>query len=436
VPALTVASVERIKPDATRRREIPDAALPGHYLVVQPSGAKSFALRYRHGSKPRKLTLGSYPSIDLVESRNRARGALRAIGEGRDPGVEKIATRKASATADTVEVVAAQFLERHVRAKNRRKTEEEAGRTFRRRVIPAWGKLKIEDIGRKDIVRLLDAIMDEGKPVAANRTLAVVRKFFNWCVDRAILEASPCVRIKAPAFEASRERVLSDGEIRRVWVAAQQIGFPFGPFVQILVLTGQRRDEVAGIRRRELKEGGALWTIPGERTKNCTEHDVPLAPAVQGVIASVPRISTTEYLFTTTGEKPISGYSNAKERLDAVIARAEPTGRDGNTDETVIEPWRLHDLRRTVASGMARLGIPVHVIEAVLNHRSGQVSGVAAVYNRHSYLLEKRRALEGWANYVEGLVRDASQANVAALSGDVTTGAPAPERHRRRPLEG
>ena len=145
MPALTLLSVERIKPDGRCRREIPDLALPGHYLVVQPSGAKSFALRYRHRGQPRKPTFGSFPSINLVEARNRARAALRAIGEGRDPGVEKIAARNA-ATVDTVEAIAKVFLDRHVRAKNRLKTEQEAERTFRRRVIPAWGQRNIKEI--------------------------------------------------------------------------------------------------------------------------------------------------------------------------------------------------------------------------------------------------------------------------------------------------
>ena len=197
------------------------------------------------------------------------------------------------------------------------------------------------------------------------------------------------------------------------------MGFPFGPFVQALILTAQRRDEVAGMRRRELKDGGALWTIPGERTKNGVEHDVPLVPAAQSLVASVPRVVATDYLFTTTGKGPVSGYSKAKQRLDATIlaiARKAAADRGENPAEVIIQPWRLHDLRRTAASGIARLGVPVHVIESILNHRSGQISGVAAVYNRHSYLPEKRRALESWANYLLQLV-EVRSSKAAALAG-------------------
>ena len=163
--------------------------------------------------------------------------------------------------------------------------------------------------------------------------------------------------------------------------------------VQLLILTGQRREEVAGARRREFKEQGTLWTIPAERVKNGNAQDVPLTGTIQGILGALPRIgSKSEYLFSTTGVGPVSGHSNAKEQLDATmlaIAREEAEARGENPDDAKLEPWRLHDLRRTAASGMARLGIAVHVIEAVLNHKSGQVSGVAAVYNRHSYLPKK-----------------------------------------------
>jgi integrase len=172
------------------------------------------------------------------------------------------------------------------------------------------------------------------------------------------------------------------------------------------MLTGQRRDEVAGLRRSELKENGSLWIIPAARTKNGTEHDVPLCTEAQLIIRNLPQMGEEGYLFTTTGKTPISGYSNAKERLDAVmleLAKRDAELRGEAPDQVQIHPWRLHDLRRTVASGMARLGQPVHVIEAILNHRSGSISGVAAIYNRYNYLNEKRQALEAWSSFAEGL---------------------------------
>ncbi len=209
-------------------------------------------------------------------------------------------------------------LERTARVRAERSAEE-AERIFRKHVLPAWGEERVHDISRRDVIELLDRLVDAGKPVLANRTLAHVRKFFNWCVDRSILDASPCVRIAAPAEEKSRDRVLSDDELRLVWKAAERVGYPFGPFVQLLILTAQRRDEVAGARRREIREQGTLWTIPGARTKNGDAQDVPLSAPAQAVLRALPRMAGSEFLFTTTGKTAISGYSRAKERLDAVV---------------------------------------------------------------------------------------------------------------------
>jgi integrase len=187
--------------------------------------------------------------------------------------------------------------------------------------------------------------------------------------------------------------------------------------VRLLLLTGQRRDEVAKARYREFLHQ-ALWQIPKERTKNGIAHEVPLSTAAQEVIAALPRIAgRVGLLFTRTGEKALSGYSNAKERLDRVmldIAREEAAERGLDPGEVEIPKWRLHDLRRTMASGMARLGHPPHVVEAVLNHTGGTISGVAAVYNRYSYADEKRRALEVWGRFVTDLVKG-SAPNIVSL---------------------
>src|SRR3954469_14570824 len=279
--ALTAQSVERLKPDTAKRLEIPDGLLPGLYLVIQPSGAKAWAVRYRHATKPRKLTLGPYPALDLSTARDRARDALQVVALGRDPGAEKQEERRASrdgsSERDLFSTVVDTFLERHARAKTKERSAEEAERIFRKHVLPVWGERQVQDIARRDVIELLDRLVDAGKPVLANRTLAHVRKFFNWCIERSILDASPCIRLTAPADEKSRDRVLSDSEMRLVWKASERIGFPFGPFVQLLILTAQSRDEVAGARRRELHEAGKVWTIPSTRTKNSEPHDVPLS---------------------------------------------------------------------------------------------------------------------------------------------------------------
>lgn len=405
---LTAASVERLKPDPARRLELPDAALPGLYLVIQTSGQKSWAVRYRHGGKPRKATLGRYPAVDLAKARARGREALQLVGLGRDPGAENIEARRKLADGDGADLSIVgnaldSFTTRHVKPNTSRRTAEEAERTFKLHVRPHWEKRRLEEIKRRDVVQLLDRLIDASKPAAAVRALAVIRKFFNWCVERSLIEISPCHGVKPPAEVKSRDRVLSDDELRLVWLAAEKLGGPFGSFVQVLILTAQRRDEVARMTRPEI--GRDLWTIPGSRTKNGIAQDVPIAPAVRKVLDAVPAIAgKAGYVFTTSGEAAISGFAKGKSRLDGemlAIARKEATERGDDPEAVTIEPWRLHDLRRTAATGMAKGGVSVHVIEAVLNHVSGQISGVAAVYNRHRYSDEKRAALEDWAGHVE-----------------------------------
>lgn len=419
--ALTVQSVERFKPDPGKRLEVADGLLPGLYFVLQPSGVRSWAVRYRHAGKPRKLTLGPYPVLDLGAARTRAREALQVVALGRDPASEKQDALKAARLAepgvDTVAAIVATFLERHARAKTKANTADDTERHFRLHVLPKWGERRIQDITRRDVIALLDGIVDRGTPIAANRALAAVTKFFNWSLDRSIIETSPCIRVARPGEEKSRDRVLTDDELRLIWKAAARKGWPFGPLVQTLMLTAQRRTEVGDMGWGELKDR-SLWTIPGSRTKNGAEHDVPLNSPAQDILSRAPRITGSQFVFTTSGVRPISGYSQAKERLDALmlqIARQETTEAGQDATAVTLAPWRLHDLRRSAASGMARMGIPVHVIEAVLNHRSGAISGVAAIYNRHSYLPEKRNALELWASHVMGLVNGPAASTVVTL---------------------
>jgi integrase len=348
--ALTAQSLERLRPHPTKQLQIPDGLLPGLYLVLQTSGSRSWAVRYRYAGRPRKLTLGRYPVLDLGRARAEARTALQAVAQGRDPAREKQdAKRSARDEKDTVAAQVESFLARHTRRNNKVRTAEEVERVFKLHILPIWRERRVQEITRRDVVELLDGIVDAGKPVAANRTLATVRKFFNWLIERSVLDASPVVRVKAPTPEKSRDRVLSDAELRLVWRAATHLSWPFGSFVQTLILTAQRRDEVAGMRLSELKDG-ALWAISHERTKNGTEHDVPLSELAQEILASAPRIAGSELVFTTTATTPISGYSNAKDRLDRAmlsIAREDAFERGDDPNEVNLAPWRLHDLRRT-----------------------------------------------------------------------------------------
>jgi integrase len=417
---LTAQSVERLKPHATKRLEIPDRLMPGLYLVIQPSGARSWAVRYRHSGKPRKLTLGGYPALDLAKARERGREALQAVAAGRDPVAEKKeAARRAQEKGAASDLVSAQldvFIERYVLAKGRR-SGRDTKMLLDREVRSRWGSRRVQDIERRDVVTLLDEIVDRGAPITANRTLSHVRKWFNWMIERSVLETSPCVRVKPPAEEVSRDRVLSDDELRWLWKASEKVGYPFGPFVQLLLLTGQRRDEVAKLTDGEIK--GDLWKLPKERTKNGIATDVPLSKAALSVIAGMPRVkSKAGFLFTTNGLTASSGYGVAKQRLDKFMleaAREEAKERGEDPETVTIAQWRFHDLRRTLASGMARLGHPPHIVEAILNHQGGTISGVAAVYNRYTYSLEKARALEDWGRFVMDLVEGSKASNVMAM---------------------
>jgi integrase len=418
--ALTVKGLENIRPGPARR-EIPDGHMPGLYFVVQPTGATSWAVRYRHGGMPRKLTLGAYPALKLADARESAGEALRAVAEGRDPASEKLERRRRAregvAESDLVPVVLELFLTRHVRPKNRSAADVE--RLLKVEVARPWATRSIQEIGRRDVIELVDAIMDRGAPYTANRVFTNFRKMLNWCQERGIISTVPMVGLKPPAVETTRDRILSDEELRRFWAGTKDLGFPFGPLFRLLLLTGQRRDEVGNMARSELDLATSTWTIPKERVKNNLAHEVALSPLALETIRDIPNLPSTRVLmFSTTGTTAVSGYSNAKERLDAsmlAIARREAAAR-GEEDEGVSIPnWRLHDLRRTAASGMARLGQPVHVVEAVLNHKSGTIRGVAAVYNRYSYSGERRRALEAWASFVEQLVTGEPASNVVAL---------------------
>jgi integrase len=396
---LTVRAVEAMRP-AADRREIADGYLAGLYLVLQPSGAKSWAVRYRHNGATRKFTIGSYPAVDLKAARELGAKALRAVAEGRDPGQEKAQAR--ASQPDSIETVAKQFIERHCRRVNRPRTARETERLLRRNVLPRWRGRSVDSITRRDVLDVLDRVVDAGAPIEANRVLAATRKMFAWAVARDIIAASPCAGVTPPSPERSRDRVLNDNELRLVWLAAKQIGWPFGPLVQLLALTGQRREEIGQMRWSEIDLEKRLWTMPPTRTKNNQQHEVALSAPAVAILKSVPRLAGSDLAFTTNGATPVSGYSKAKRQIDALLPPNTPH-------------WTLHDLRRTAASGMARLGINLPVIEKILNHASGSFAGIVGVYQRHSFADEKRHALEAWGNFVAALVEGKPAGKVVRL---------------------
>jgi integrase len=379
---LTSKAVENIKPIATRQ-EIPDGLLPGLYLIVQPSGARSWAARYRHNGRPRKHTLGSYPAIDLKSARALGTKVLRAAAEGRDPTGERQEQQ-----ANSIEKVVAQFLLKHGQRRYRPRTFAEAQRLLKQNVVAHWGRQPIASITRKQLRNMLDRLVANDTPMLANRVHSITRKLFGWAVEQEIIEVSPFAGLKAPVEESSRDRILADQELRAVWRAAGQMGV-YGSLVQLLILTGQRRGEIAGLTWSEVDLDKRLISLPRERVKNDHAHEIPLSPQAVDLIEALPRKSE-RYVLSVRGG-PIGGFGKLKARLDKAC---------GVTD------WVLHDLRRTTASGMAKLGVNLPVIEKVLNHISGSFAGVAGIYQRHDFAGEKRRALELWDAHVAGIVSD------------------------------
>lgn len=397
--ALTTKAVENLKADPVKRVEVPDPALAGLYLIIQPSGVKSWALRYRFAGKPAKLTLGRWPSMGVAEARAAATGAMDLVERGRNPAGEKQAKAEAVAKSDRDKFaqVVDLFLRRHA-SHNKRAADVAA--MFRREVMDKWGDRHIQTIAKRDVIDVLDAIVDRGSPVTANRLRAHLNTLFNWAKGRDIVQMNPLDGIRPPAPEKPRDRMLTRDEVTWLWEASGQMGYPFGTLYRVLLLTGQRLREVAEMTWQEIE--GDLWTLPASRSKNGDQHVVPLSPEVVATLQAVPRLG--RFVFTTTGGNPVSGFTRAKAKLDGLMDAVANRQRHAGQEPIAIAPFTIHDLRRTAATGMAGLSFPPHVVEAVLNHRSGSRRGVAGVYNRFDYANEKKAALEGWARSVMELI--------------------------------
>ena len=378
---LTAKTLDALKP-AAKRYEVHDLHCPGLTVRVSVGGQKVFSVKFRYGLKQKRQKLGVYPRITLATARDKAIDILRQVDEGIDP------TKRRRNPDTKVEAVCREFVRLHAQARN--KSWREAERILEREFISTSGQRDIRDIKRWDILELMDAAIARGSAYQANRILSNIRKLFNWCIERGIVEVSPIVGLKAPTKEQSRDRVLDDAEVVCVLRACRNDVYPFRQFVPMLLATAQRRGELAEMRWGEIDLEAKIWVIPAERSKNGKPHVVPLSGYALDVLNEVPRFLDCDFVFTTTHKSPVSGFSKMVRRL------SEGSHTSG---------WRLHDLRRTAASGMARASVAPHVVEKVLNHISGTISGVAAVYNRYGYDVEKRQALDQWGQYITALGR-------------------------------
>lgn len=401
-----------------------DNTLKGFGLKVSKAGRKVYVLQYRmggRGSVERRITIGEHGSPWTPDdARKRAEEILRQVEDGVDPAAAKDAENiPQEAPKDTMAELLPDFIERWSKPHNRSWRENQ--RMINAYIQPRWKERRIGEIKRTDVVNLLDEIVARGAPIQANRVLALLRKFFNWSIERGLIESSPVNHMKAPAPENERDRWLSKAEIVNLWEACDAVGRPFGPFVKLLLLTGQRRDEVANMRWDEIDVTNRMWTITKESSKNKRSHLVPLSPAVLKIIEDLPRIPARQamekekpedvpqsaFVFTTTGATPVSGFGRIKARIDELMLKAETRRAAEEGRKPVVTPdWVFHDLRRTLATHAAEeLGIAPHVVDKILNHVSGTIRGVAAVYNRAEYLEERRHALNAWAERVAELAK-------------------------------
>jgi integrase len=383
--------LKRLKPNPNRQFQRYDKKTPGLGIRVSPGGTKAFVFCYRVARHSGRLTIGRYPTTTLSEARERAREALGQIARGIDPANAKCGARD-NYQSSLFPAVVHEFIQRHAKRKTRSWRETE--RILREFERP-WRKLPIDQITKHTINAALDEIVKRGTPSAANAAFSALRKLLSWCVEQDRLDVSPCSGLKAPCKIISRDRVLRDEEVLAIWLAADKMGWPFGPLVQLLILTAQRRNEVSGIRWHHLDLEQKLWTQPAQANKSRRAHFVPLSRIALETIRSLPCVHD-ELVFPARGkDNALSGYSKWKRKLDRLSG---------------VSDWTLHDLRRTAATGMAALGVPPHIVELVLNHRSGALGGIAGIYNRFQYLEERRDALELWSQHLDGLISAAREA--------------------------
>jgi len=400
---LTDRMMRALKPAPEGKRVVLwDAALPSFGVRVTDTGKTSFFVMRRANGDPRpvRIVLGSYPALSLSDARQRARQALADLSAGIHPLRQKAAQRAAEArqAQSTVEAVAEDFIRRHIAKK---RTAVVVSQLIRREIVSRWAARPIGDIVRGDIIRMLEQIADSS-PSAARQAWIYTRRLFSWALNRDVygLTASPCERINITDLLGSpkpRERILSDDELRIIWRATEDGHFPFDSFVRLLIVLGCRRGELAGMRHDELDLAAGHWHLPGDRTKNEQPRTLPLPEQAVAILASLP-VFPGPYVFTTTaGQRPISGFSDLKERLACRIATQAPKG---------LASWRLHDLRRTMRTHLSALPISGVVAELMIGHKQ---QGVRAIYDRYQYVEEQRAGFELWAARLRGIVEPASE---------------------------
>ena len=398
----------------TKRRKSSDGREVGGakvYVVQRRVGKGRTAdmLRYtigRHGS-PWTPDKAREKAEEVIAS---ARAGINLARQERDALAAQEAAEVAAAASErmaaarAIPAVVRSFVEKHHKATQNRWTPE-IERTFAKDILPAWEGRSVESISKADVEALLEGIAERA-PGQARKVRGILRTLFRWAMPEYDLPKSPLAGVKVGGKDVVRDRVLSDDELRAVWNAADALGAPFGPCIKLLIITGQRRDEVAGMRWSEVNLEERLWVIPASRYKSNRAHMVPLSDLAIEVIESVPNVEGVDLIFTTTGSTPISGFSKAKRLLD--MKSGVGIADDGS------DAWVLHDLRRTATTGFAKLGVLPYVADKIIGHGSNVIRGVMAVYNKHEYLPDRVAAMQVWANYIRTIIGSGVQ-NVVPL---------------------
>jgi integrase len=403
---LTDQFVERVSSPSRGRVEYFDAAFPALSLRVSEHGHKSWSLFYRVNGNPklRRYKLGIYPHIKPAKARLLAIEVLDQVRSGIDPGaLRKQARQDVAPDIGSIDGLVRDYLRQHIEANCSAGTYRNAKRMLEVDVLKPWRGRSLSSISKRDVIALVDSIAERA-PVHANRVLSRIGAMFNWAVDKDRIPVSPSNGVKPPSKEKSRDRWLDGQEIVWFWQACEQIGYPFGPLFQTLLLTAQRLTETASMEWSELDLEAKLWVIPRHKAKSDRAHEVQLSDPVVALLRAQPKLG--RYVFTGKTGRHVTGFTYGKSLLDAAMAEAAAGAK--------IEPFIVHDLRRSAASHMVKLGIAPQVVDKILAHSAGIIRGVSAIYIRHEFADERRAALATWASYVTGLLSPAPR-NVVPL---------------------
>jgi integrase len=378
---ITDAWLRKLKPPV-EREDFRDRGTRGLQLRSSPSGVKTFSFVFRLGSKMGRATLGRYPDVDLKFARTKADEFRKLVSQGIDPRSEKRAKRRLQEM--TVELMVHEFIQTYAKPKN--SSWKQAESNLRLYLSNFYGTQPISEVTRADIHQILDDLIARDKQTAANRALAHIRKFFGWLVERGYLNHSPADHIKPRHKESERHRVLSDAEIKAIWDAAEAMSGPYSAWLKLLLLCGQRRVETASMRRSQIIDGS--WHLSATDTKNKQPHIIPLPNQAQRLVDQLIE-KEGNFLIKSgrNGDRPVNGFSKAKLQMDRLSG---------------VENWKFHDLRRTVATNLTKLGIDRLILQKIINHSE---RGVTQIYDRYSYMDEKREALQKWADRLDDIVK-------------------------------